>query len=94
MIFFYSKVILIGVLSGADAIKGGGVYWGFIDWLYLLICSIDKSSILLDFTNNLSLFLGNELDTIYFINYFDKYSVFLLNNTLNCFTKDVISFKF
>ena len=47
-----------------------------------------------DKSNNLSLFLGNELDTIYFINYFDKYSVFLLNNTLNCFTKDVISFKF
>ena len=47
-----------------------------------------------DKSNNLSLFLGNELDTIYFINYFDKYSVFLLNNTLNCFTKDVLSFKF
>ena len=42
----------------------------------------------------LSYFFGKELDINYFIGYFDKYRLFLLNNTLNYFTKDVISFKF
>ena len=30
----------------------------------------------------------------FFVNYFEKYQTFLINNTLNHFTKDVISFKF
>ncbi len=42
----------------------------------------------------LSYFFGKELDINYFIDYFDKYRLFLLNNTLNYFAKDVISFKF
>ena len=36
--------------------------------------------------------IGPESD--FFVNYFEKYQIFLLNNTLNYFTKDVISFKF
>ena len=31
---------------------------------------------------------------VFFVNYFEKYRIFLSNNTLNHFTKDVISFKF
>ena len=42
----------------------------------------------------LSFFFGKELDINYFIGYFDKYRIFLLNKTLNYFTKDVISIKF
>ena len=42
----------------------------------------------------LSFFFGKDLDINYFIGYFDKYRLFLLNNTFNYFTKDVISFKF
>ena len=42
----------------------------------------------------LSFFFGKDLDINYFIDYFDKYRLFLLNKTLNYFTKDVISFKF
>ena len=42
----------------------------------------------------LSFFFGKGLDINYFIDYFDKYRLFLLNKTLNYFTKDVISFKF
>ena len=42
----------------------------------------------------LSFFFGKELDINYFIGYFDKYRLFLLNNTLNYFAKDVVSFKF
>jgi len=42
----------------------------------------------------LSFFFGKDLDIDYFIGYFDKYRLFLLNKTFNYFTKDVISFKF
>ena len=47
-----------------------------------------------DKSYHLSFFFGKELDINYFIDYFDKYRLFLLNKTLNYFTKDVISFKF
>ena len=30
----------------------------------------------------------------FFINYFDKYRDFLLNNSLKIFTKDILEFKF
>ncbi len=33
-------------------------------------------------------------EAVFFVNYFEKYRIFLKNNTLNHFTKDVISFKF
>ena len=42
----------------------------------------------------LSFFFGKDLDINYFIGYFDKYRLFLINNTLNYFAKDVINFKF
>ena len=42
----------------------------------------------------LSSFFGKDLDINYFVGYFDKYRLFLLNKTFNYFTKDVISFKF
>ena len=39
-------------------------------------------------------FIGVGSETVFFVNYFEKYRIFLKNNTLNHFTKDVISFKF
>ena len=39
-------------------------------------------------------FIGVGSETVFFVNYFEKYRIFLINNTLNYFTKDVISFKF
>ena len=39
-------------------------------------------------------FIGVGSGAAFFVNYFEKYRIFLTNNTLNHFTKDVISFKF
>ena len=39
-------------------------------------------------------FIGVDAEAVFFVNYFEKYRTFLKNNTLNHFTKDVISFKF
>ena len=39
-------------------------------------------------------FIGVGSGAVFFVNYFEKYRIFLANNTLNHFTKDVISFKF
>ena len=47
-----------------------------------------------DKSYDLSFFFGKELDINYFIGYFDKYRLSLLNKTLNYFAKDVISLKF
>ena len=39
-------------------------------------------------------FLNSEKNLDYFTNYFDNYRVFLSNNTLNNFTKDILNLKF
>ena len=39
-------------------------------------------------------FIGVGSGSVFFVNYFEKYRIFLVNNTLNHFTKDVLSFKF
>ena len=41
-----------------------------------------------------SKFIDVGSEAVFFVNYFEKYRIFLTNNTLNHFTKDVISFKF
>ena len=41
-----------------------------------------------------SKFIDVGSEAVFFVNYFEKYRIFLVNNTLNHFTKDVISFKF
>ena len=41
-----------------------------------------------------SKFIDVDVEAVFFVNYFEKYRIFLKNNTLNHFTKDVISFKF
>ena len=44
--------------------------------------------------NIISEFIEVGSEAVFFVNYFEKYRIFLTNNTLNHFTKDVISFKF
>ena len=45
-------------------------------------------------TNFFSTFFEHSIESSYFIEYFEKYRNFLTNNTLNHFTKGVISHKF
>ena len=45
-------------------------------------------------TNFFSTFFEHSIESSYFVEYFEKYRNFLTNNTLNHFTKEVISHKF
>ena len=45
-------------------------------------------------TNFFSTFFEHSIESSYFVEYFEKYRNFLTNNTLNYFTKEVISHKF
>ena len=45
-------------------------------------------------TNFFSTFFEHSIESSYFVEYFEKYRNFLTNNTLNYFTKVVISHKF
>ncbi len=45
-------------------------------------------------TNMFTDFMNIKGDNDFFVNYFDKYRVFLLNNSLKMFTKDILKFKF
>ena len=45
-------------------------------------------------TNFFSAFFEHSIESSYFVEYFEKYRNFLTNNTLNHFTKGVISHKF
>ena len=51
---------------------------------------IDKSSKI----SIISEFINIKDNSDFFVNYFDKYRVFLLNNPLKIFTKDIIELKF
>ena len=68
----------------------------FVNLLYSIIDKIElwdddknlsKSNIIINYLNS-------EKNLDFFTDYFDKYHVFLTKNTLNTFTKDIISFKF
>ena len=47
-----------------------------------------------ELSNFFSVFFDQSIDSSYFVEYFEKYRNFLTNNTLNHFTKVVISHKF
>ena len=68
----------------------------YVNTFYSIIEKVDKWN---DANNDvklhyLSSFFEKDVDINYFVDYFDKYRLFLQNKTLNYFTKDVISFKF
>ena len=67
----------------------------YINLFHLIILKIDKWSNL-DSDKKSLIFkelINDSVETEYFINYFDKYRVFLTNNTLNSFTKDILDIK-
>ena len=68
----------------------------YVNMFYSILEKTDKWEVTKydDKSYYLSFFFGKGLDINYFIGYFDKYRLFLLNKTLNYFAKDVISFKF
>jgi len=68
----------------------------YINLLYSIIEQIELwSSSSNKFKSDLMKKYLNTANNInYYVDYFEKYRVFLLNNTLNSFTKDIISFKF
>ena len=68
----------------------------YINLLYVIIEQIEfwnnKDN---NFKMNLmKKYLNIDINVNYYVEYFEKYRLFLLNNSLNCFTKDIISFKF
>ena len=68
----------------------------YINLLYSIIEQIELwSSSNNKFKNDLmKKYLNTDNNINYYVDYFEKYRFFLLNNTLNSFTKDIISFKF
>ena len=44
--------------------------------------------------DNISEFIDVDKKSLFFVNYFEKYALYLSNKSFNYFTKDVISHKF
>ena len=68
----------------------------YINLLYVIIEQIEfwnnKDN---NFKMNLmKKYLNIDNNVNYYVEYFEKYRLFLLNNSLICFTKDIINFKF
>tara|TARA_B100001173_G_scaffold301269_1_gene301657 strand:- start:1224 stop:1697 length:474 start_codon:yes stop_codon:yes gene_type:complete len=68
----------------------------FINMFYYMVEEIEKSD--LDDNINQSTLLKKYLNTDknldFYIDYFDKYRIFLTKNTLNNFTKDILNLNF
>ncbi len=68
----------------------------YINLFYSIVESIEKSD-LNDKKNQLNLirkYIDNDKNLDFFVDYFSKYRLFLANNTLNIFTKDIINLNF
>ena len=68
----------------------------YINLLYLIIDKVElwDDSNLKEKSIFFSEFLGQIKDSSIYVNYFDKYRVYLSKKTFNYFTKDVINHKF
>ena len=69
------------------------------EYVNLMYAIIDKVELwekldLADKSKFLSEFIDADKESSFFVNYFEKYHKYLLNNSFNYFTKDVISHKF
>ena len=68
----------------------------FINLFYSIVEKIET----LDLTDNqnqlnlLKKYLNTDKNLDFYVNYFNKYRLFLKKNTLNTFTKDIINFNF
>ena len=68
----------------------------YVNLFYLILEKIEKWENL-DKYKKIDLmaeFLKIQEDNVFFISYFDKYSDFLLKNSLKIFTKDILNLKF
>ena len=65
----------------------------YVNLFYSIIDKIEKWEFnsISEKSNILSTFLNNEADTLYLANYFEKYRLKLINNTLNFYIKGVIN---
>jgi cytochrome b pre-mRNA-processing protein 3 len=65
----------------------------YINLFYSIIDQIDNWEKTSDFEKKviLSNFLDNDADTVFLMNYFDKYMLNLTNNTLNSYIKGVVN---
>ena len=65
----------------------------YINVFYSIIDQIDNWEKTSDFEKKviLSNFLDNDADTVFLMNYFDKYMLNLTNNTLNSYIKGVVN---
>lgn len=68
----------------------------YVSILHSIIKKIDywESLKIEEKSNFFSVFFDHSIESSYFVEYFEKYRIFLTNNTLNHFTKRVISHKF
>ena len=68
----------------------------YVNLFYSILESIEK----LDLNNNnnililLKKYLNLEKNMVFYVEYFNKYRLFLTKNTLNSFTKDIINLNF
>ena len=68
----------------------------YVSILHSIIKKIDywESLKIEEKSNFFSVFFDHSIESSYFVEYFEKYRIFLTNNTFNYFTKEVISLKF
>ena len=69
------------------------------EYVNLMYSIVDKVELWenLDLTSKykfLSEFINTDKDSSFFVSFFDKYSIYLIKNSFNYFTKEVISLKF
>ena len=68
----------------------------YINLFYSILEKIEKS----DLNNNENLlillkkYINSEKNMVFYVDYFNKYRLFLTKNTLNNFTKDIINLNF
>ena len=67
----------------------------YVSFLYFVIDKVElwEELNLNEKTEIFEKYLKGHKESSYYIDYFDKYSIYLSNNSFNYFTKDVISFK-
>ena len=67
----------------------------YVNLFYSILNKIDSwdKSKLSEKKDIIQFYLNIEKNLDYYVEYFEKYRFFLINNTLNNFTKDIINFK-
>ena len=68
----------------------------YINLFYSILNKIEswENTREIDKKNIIGNYLNTKKNSDFYVDYFEKYRFFLINNTLNTFTKDIINFKF